>query len=134
MNATHTKPPRAVRAISAIVVRLSHLGIPLGPMRLMESGRATFPVDLIRYDGHDWLVSIFGETVWAKRARKSQQVRLRRGRRSETFGVVEVDDGEQREAVLELVRRQARRNPWATAALRADHNHPVFRIEPRRTR
>jgi hypothetical protein len=133
MSATRTKPDRAVQRISAIVIRLNNLGIPVGPMRLMESGRATFPVDLIRHDGHDWLVSVFGESAWVKRARETGEARLRRGRRAETFGVVEVE-GPDRLAVLELMRREVRWIKSASAAMRADHAHPVFRIEPTATK
>ncbi|WP_370382825.1 hypothetical protein [Catenulispora sp. GAS73] len=129
MNATYTKPPRAVQRISAILIRLNNLGVPLGPVHLMETGRATFPIDVIRHEGHDWLVSIFGETKWVRHARQTGQVRLRRGRRAQTFTAVEVHKP-QSVALIEHMRREVRWNPWASEALRADHEHPVFRIEP----
>jgi hypothetical protein len=84
---------------------------------------------LARHDGHDWIVSIFGENRWVKQARDSGEVRLRRGRRTQTFTAVEVH-APQSVALIERMRREVRWNPWASAALRADHDHPVFRIEP----
>jgi hypothetical protein len=127
MTAMYTRPPRAVRWISAILTRLMNLGLPLGPMRLLEGPR-TVPVELISFDGHDWLVSLFGETGWVRRARKTGEVRLRRGRRAETFTATEVH-GQQSDAVIERMRRQVRMNPFASQALRAEHAHPVFQLE-----
>lgn len=129
MTATYTRPSWAVRRVSAMLTRLVDLGVPVGSLRLLE-GRRTIPVELFRLDGQDWLVSIFGETGWVKDLRSTGVVRLRRGRRTETFAAVEVD-GEQGATVVARMRRQARVNPLVRQALRAGHGHPVFRIEPR---
>src|ERR1700691_4253019 len=129
MTTTYTRPSWAVRRVSAMLTRLMDLGVPLGSLRLLE-GRRTIPVMLFRLDGHDWLVSIFGETAWVRALRATGVVRLRRGRHTETFTVVEVD-GEQSTAVVAQMRRQTRMNPLVRPALRAEHGHPVFRIEPR---
>lgn len=118
-----------MRRVSAMLTRLVDLGVPVGSLRLLE-GRRTIPVELFRLDGQDWLVSIFGETGWVKDLRSTGVVRLRRGRRTETFAAVEVD-GEQGATVVARMRRQARVNPLVRQALRAGHGHPVFRIEPR---
>ncbi len=128
MTPTYTRPSRAVRRVSAILTRLVDLGVPVGSLRLME-GRRTIPVMLFRLDGHDWLVSIFGETAWVRVLRATGVVRLRRGRHTETFTAVEVD-GEQGTAVVAQMRRQTRMNPLVREALRAGHGHPVFRLEP----
>jgi hypothetical protein len=85
---------------------------------------------LFTFDGHDWLVSIFGETGWVRALRAPGVVRLRRGRHTETFTAVEAD-AEQSTAVVAQMRRQTRMNPLVRQALRAGHGHPVFRIEPR---
>jgi hypothetical protein len=61
MTTTYTRPSWAVRRVSAMLTRLMDLGVPLGSLRLLQ-GRRTIPVMLFRLDGHDWLVSIFGET------------------------------------------------------------------------
>jgi hypothetical protein len=111
-----------------VLARLADLGVPLGSLRLLE-GRRTIPVQLLRLDGHDWLVSIFGETGWVRALRKTGVVRLRRGRHTETFTAVEVDS-EHSTAVVAQMRRQTRMNPLVRRALRAGHAHPVFRIEP----
>jgi hypothetical protein len=129
MTTTYTRPSWAVRRVSAMLTRLVDLGIPLGSLRLLE-GRRTIPVMLFRLNGHDWLVSIFGETAWVRVLRATGVARLRRGRRTETFRAVEVD-GEQGTAVVEQMRRRTRRNPLVRQALRAAHTHPVFRLEPR---
>ena len=81
-----------------MLARLTDLGVPLGSLRLME-GRQTIPVELFRFDGHNWLVSIFGETGWVRALPETGVVRLRRGRHTETFTAVEVD-GEQSTAVV----------------------------------
>jgi hypothetical protein len=111
-----------------MLTRLVELGVPVGSLRLLE-GRRAIPVMLFRLDGHDWLVSIFGETAWVRALRATGVVRLRRGRHIETFTAVEVD-GEQSTAVVAQMRRQTRMNPLVRPALRAGHGHPVFRIEP----
>jgi hypothetical protein len=128
MTTTYTRPSWAVRRVSAMLARLADLGVPLGSLRLLE-GRRTIPVQLFRFDGHDWLVSIFGETGWVRALRETGVVRLRRGRHTETFTAVEVD-GEQSTAVVTQMRRQTRMNPLGRPALRAGHGHPVFQIEP----
>jgi hypothetical protein len=129
MMTTYTRPSWAVRRASAMLTRLVDLGVPLGSVRLLE-GRKANPVMLFRLDGHDWLVSIFGETGWVRVLRATSVVRLRRGRHTETFTAIEVD-GEQSAAVVAQMRRQTRMNPLVRQALRAGHGHPVFRIEPR---
>lgn len=129
MTTTYTRPSWAVRRASAMLTRLVDLGVPVGSLRLLE-GRRTIPVMLFRLDGHDWLVSIFGETGWVRALRATGVVRLRRGRRTETFTAVEVD-GERSEAVVAQMRRQTRLNPLVRPALRAGHDHPVFRVDAR---
>lgn len=128
MTTTYTRPSWAVRRVSAMLARLADLGVPLGSLRLL-AGRRTIPVQLVRFDGHDWLVSIFGETGWVRALRETGVVRLRRGRHTKTFTAVEVD-GEQSAAVAAQMRRQTRMNPLVRRALSAGHGHPVFRIEP----
>jgi len=128
MTITYTRPSWAVRRVSTMLTRLVDLGVPLGSLRLLE-GRRTIPVELFRFDGHDWLVAIFGETGWVRAVRETGVVRLRRGRHTKTFTAVEVD-GEQRTAVVAQMRRQTRMNPLVRRALRAGHGHPAFRIEP----
>jgi F420H(2)-dependent quinone reductase len=129
MTSAYTRPSWAIRLVSALVTRLVDLGVPFGSLRLLE-GRRTIPVMLFRLDGHNWLVSIFGETGWVRALRATGMVRLRRGRHTQTYTAVEAD-GEQSTAVVAQMRRQTRINPLVRQALRAGHGHPVFRIEPR---
>jgi len=109
---SHTQDHDPVTVQSTLTARASY-----GPGTLME-GRQTIPVELFRFDGHNWLVSIFGETGWVRALRETGVVRLRRGRHTETFTAVEVD-GEQSTAVVAQMRRQTRMNPLVRGALRA---------------
>jgi hypothetical protein len=49
------------------------------------------PVNVIRTDGDRWLVAPYGPVNWVRNARASGEVTLRRGRRTETVKVTEVD-------------------------------------------
>jgi deazaflavin-dependent oxidoreductase (nitroreductase family) len=49
------------------------------------------PVDVIDAAGSRWLVSAYGPSSWVRNTRAAGEVTLSRGRRSETFMVVEPD-------------------------------------------
>ena len=51
-------------------------------------------MNLLRYDGADYLVAPRGHTQWVKNLRASDQGRLRVGRRTEPFAAVELADDE----------------------------------------
>ena len=52
------------------------------------------PVNLLRFEDDDYLVSPRGQTQWVKNLRASGQGRLRVGRRVQAFSALELADGE----------------------------------------
>jgi deazaflavin-dependent oxidoreductase (nitroreductase family) len=83
-----------------LVAALTRLGVSVYGSRVLEvQGRKSgewrqTPVNLLRYDGIDYLVAPRGQTQWVKNLRASKQGRLRVGRRAESFAAVELSDDE----------------------------------------
>ena len=83
-----------------LVAALTRLGVSVYGSRVLEvQGRKSgewrqTPVNLLRYDGVDYLVAPRGQTQWVKNLRASKQGRLRVGRRTESFATVELSDDE----------------------------------------
>jgi deazaflavin-dependent oxidoreductase (nitroreductase family) len=81
-----------------LVAALTRTGLSVYGSRVLEvKGRKTgewrsTPVNLLRYDGADYLVSPRGQTQWVKNLRTSGQGRLRVGGRAEPFIAVELAD------------------------------------------
>ncbi len=137
-------PPGVVDSARA-PARLLAAGVPLGPLRLVEtvgrrSGRPrVVPVVTVRHRGARWLVSPFGDTAWVLNVRANGEARLGR-RRRRPVRLTEVD-GELRVAVLRRYRRAYRAvgyvrtafagTPLADDAAMRHHavRHPVFRID-----
>lgn len=135
----------APRMLNAIMLALVRRGVsPMGAQELTVTGRRsgrprTAPVNPLRYGGRLYLVSARGETQWVRNVRVHPEVRLRMGRRSTAYRVVEVDD-EVRVPVLQAYLRKWRwevgaffpgltaDSPAAEVAAVADR-HPVFRLE-----
>src|ERR1700753_1438567 len=82
------------------VAGMTRLGISVYGSRVLEvKGRKSgewrsTPVNLLRYEGGDYLVSPRGQTQWVKNLRASGDGRLRVGRRTQTFTAVEVGEGD----------------------------------------
>ena len=78
-----------------------------------KSGRIySTPVDLLRHNGHTYLVSPRGQTQWVRNARASGTVTLRQGRTAERYALQELGDEEKPEilkAYLDTYRRQVQR-------------------------
>lgn len=137
-------PPGVVES-ARVPSRLLALGVPLGPLRLVETrGRRsgeprTVPVVTVRHAGARWLVSPFGDAAWVLNVRANGEARLGRRRRP-AVRLTEVD-GDLRVAVLRRYRRVYRaigyvrtafaETPLADDAAMRHHagRHPVFRIE-----
>jgi deazaflavin-dependent oxidoreductase (nitroreductase family) len=137
--------PIGVVAFSRIPSRLLSLGVPMGPLMLIETrGRRTghphrVPVVLLRADGERMLVSPFGETAWVRNVRAGGDVRLGRGRRLRSIELTELPVAE-RAPMLRLFRRRFGMIPFVRAAFEASSRdgvdvfaaeadrHPVFRI------
>jgi deazaflavin-dependent oxidoreductase (nitroreductase family) len=83
-----------------VVAVLTRLGVSVYGSRVLEvQGRKSgewrqTPVNLLRYDGTDYLVAPRGHTQWVKNLRASGQGRLCVGRRADPFHAVELDDDE----------------------------------------
>lgn len=83
-----------------LVAALTRVGVSVYGSRVLEvKGRKSgewrqTPVNLLRYDGTDYLVAPRGHTQWVKNLRASDQGRLRVGRRTEPFTAVELADDE----------------------------------------
>jgi deazaflavin-dependent oxidoreductase (nitroreductase family) len=83
-----------------LVAALTRLGVSVYGSRVLEvQGRKSgewrqTPVNLLSYDGADYLVAPRGHTQWVKNLRASGRGRLRVGRRTEPFTAVELSDDE----------------------------------------
>ena len=86
------------RVFNPIVSGLARLGVSLFGSRLLEvRGRTSgewraVPVNPLQLDGERYLVAPRGTTQWVKNIRAAGGGRLRKGRRTEDFSVVEVPD------------------------------------------
>jgi deazaflavin-dependent oxidoreductase (nitroreductase family) len=83
-----------------LVAGLTRLGVSVYGSRVLEvRGRKSgewrdTPVNLLRYEGDEYLVAPRGHTQWVKNLRVSGEGRLRVGRRTEPFTAVELSDDE----------------------------------------
>lgn len=143
--------PAGMLTVSAIPQRLLRWGVPMGPMRLLEtvgrrSGNAhVVPVVLLRTEGSDWLVSPFGEVAWVRNHRAGSPVRLGRGKNLRPVDLVDAPAVEI-PGLLRLYRKRFGMVPFVRAAFAAgakDHldafeaeavGHPVFRVVSSNTR
>jgi deazaflavin-dependent oxidoreductase (nitroreductase family) len=81
-----------------VVAALTRLGVSVYGSRVLEvKGRKSgewrqTPVNLLRYQGAEYLVAPRGHTQWVKNLRASGQGRLRVGRRRQPFSAVELAD------------------------------------------
>jgi deazaflavin-dependent oxidoreductase (nitroreductase family) len=83
-----------------IVAGFTRIGISVYGSRVLEvKGRTSgewrqTPVNLLRYEGGDYLVAPRGHTQWVKNMRVSGGGRLKVGRRTQSFTAVELPDPE----------------------------------------
>ena len=83
-----------------VVAVLTRLGVSVYGSHVLEvRGRKSgewrqTPVNLLRYEGAEYLVAPRGHTQWVKNLRASGQGRLRVGRRTQSFHAVELGDDE----------------------------------------
>ncbi len=148
MTGNHYKAPgRVTRSIvNPLISGLVKLGVPLkGAGVLSVRGRTTgewrsVPVNPLSFDGDQFLVAPRGETQWVKNMRAAGGGRIRRGRRTQEFTAVEVEDAEKTPVLRAYLQEWA----WEVGAffdgVGADSsdeqlaaialNHPIFRITP----
>jgi deazaflavin-dependent oxidoreductase (nitroreductase family) len=83
-----------------VVAGLTRIGISVYGSRVLEvrgrkSGQwRSTPVNLLRYEGGDYLVAPRGHTQWVKNLRASGEGRLRVGWRTQPFSAIEVAEDE----------------------------------------
>jgi deazaflavin-dependent oxidoreductase (nitroreductase family) len=83
-----------------IVAALTRLGVSVYGSRVLEvKGRKSgewrqTPVNLLRYEGGEYLVAPRGHTQWVRNLRASGQGKLRVGSRTQSFHAVELADDE----------------------------------------
>ena len=89
-----------INVFNRVVAALTQLGVSVYGSRVLEvKGRKSgqwrsTPVNLLRYEGGDYLVAPRGHTQWVRNLRASGEGRLRVGRRIEPFSAVELTDDE----------------------------------------
>lgn len=86
--------------VNRIVTALVKLGVDArGARELQVRGRSTgkwrtVPVNLLTHDGATYLVAPRGDTQWVRNLRIAGVGRLRKGRRTDDFTAVELDDAD----------------------------------------
>src|SRR6201997_2918760 len=81
-----------------VVAALTRAGVSVYGSRVLEvQGRKSgewrqTPVNLMRFEGTDYLVAPRGHTQWVKNLRASGEGRLRLGRRAQSFRAAELSD------------------------------------------
>lgn len=101
MNQRYQKPGWfTTHVFNRVVAWLTRTGVSVYGSRVLEvKGRKSgewrqTPVNLLRYEGVDYLVSPRGHTQWVRNLRVSGEGRLHLGRHTEPFTAVELADGE----------------------------------------
>jgi deazaflavin-dependent oxidoreductase (nitroreductase family) len=127
-----------------LVALMTGAGIGVYGSRVLEvPGRRSgeprrTPVNLLRFEGDQYLVAPRGHTQWVKNLRASGSGRLMLGRRAERFTATEVDDADK----PPLLRAYLKRWKWEVGQffggvgpessdedlLRIAPDHPVFRV------
>jgi deazaflavin-dependent oxidoreductase (nitroreductase family) len=98
--AEHYKRPGwfTTNVFNRAVAALTGAGVSVYGSRVLEvKGRKSgewrlTPVNLLRYDGGEYLVAPRGHTQWVKNLRASGDGRLRLGKRTESFSAIELAD------------------------------------------
>ena len=127
-----------------LVAWLTRAGLSVFGSRVLEvRGRTSgqwrqTPVNLLRYEGADYLVAPRGHTQWVKNLRVSGEGRLRVGRRTQRFQAMELSDDEK----TPVLRGYLKKWKWEVGAFfggvgpnapdeelrRIAPDHPVFRL------
>ena len=129
-----------------IVAALTRVGISVAGSRVLEvRGRKSgewrqTPVNLLTFEGDQYLVAPRGTTHWVRNLRASGEGRLLLGRRVEHFNASELSDDEK----LPALRAYLKKWKWEVGVFfggvgpdapdeelrRIAPDHPVFRIRP----
>ena len=98
----HYQPPGwfTTNIFNRVVAVLTRLGLSVYGSRVLEvKGRKSgewrqTPVNLLCYEGAEYLVAPRGHTQWVKNLRANSEANLRVGRRTRSFRAVELADDE----------------------------------------
>ena len=128
------------------VATLTRMGLSVWGSRILAvRGRKTgqwrtVPVNLLVYQGDQYLVAPRGMTDWVRNLRASGEGELRVGRRVERFKATELADSEKPEILRAYLKRWRAEvgvffggvdaNASDDELLRIAPDHPVFRLEP----
>ena len=143
-NTEHYERPSAIGVfVNKLVGKLAAWG--LGPSYMVQltvrgrkSGKLySTPVNLLSFEGQDYLVAPRGTTSWVRNARAVGEVTLKHGRTGETVRLEEVDDAVKppllkayleryKSAVQQYFTVQAGADVTKFATIAS--THPVFRI------
>ena len=147
---THFRRPGwfTKQVFNRFVAALTRMGISVYGSRVLEvRGRTSgeprrTPVNLLRLEGEEYLVSPRGHTQWVRNLRASGEGRLLIGPRAESFGATEVLDEREKVPILRAYLKR-----WAVEVgvffegvgarssdeelQRITPKHPVFRISAR---
>jgi F420H(2)-dependent quinone reductase len=132
------------RAVNWVFAAMTRAGVGASYRYILTvRGRTTgrlrsTPVDVIEAAGHRWLVAGYGRSSWARNARATGEVTLRRGRRSRLYTVTEPGPSEavpvlrRYMAQIRVTRRYFDAAPDSPDdAIKAELlRHPVFQLAP----
>jgi deazaflavin-dependent oxidoreductase (nitroreductase family) len=126
---------RIVSALLRLDLNPPHTYLLTVPGRKSRKPYST-PVTLVEENRERWLVAPYGEVGWVKNARAAGQVTLKRGRRSETVGIVELSPDEAAPVLKKYLSRLPVVRPFfdvTPGSQIADFvaeapRHPVFQI------
>lgn len=130
------------RLVNWVVLFLLRVGVRLDTTSLLtvrgrKSGRwQTLPVTLVEQDGKRWVVAPYGAVNWVRNVREAPQVRLTRGRRSETVRLVELEAAEAAKILQQYLKAVPVVRPYFDVTpespvedfIAEAPRHPVFRV------
>ena len=112
-SSRYVQPGKSTNMFNNIVRGLTKLGVSvLGSRVLIIRGRKTgepreLPVNLLPFEGKQYLVAARGETQWVRNLRAAGEGQLRVGRRTETFTYRELADDEKPAVLRSYLKRWA---------------------------
>jgi deazaflavin-dependent oxidoreductase (nitroreductase family) len=142
----HYQPPDwfTRNLLNPLVAGLTRLGFGVYGSRVLEvPGRSSgqwrrTPVNLLRYEGGEYLVAPRGHTQWVRNLRASGHGRLRLGRRVREFTAIELTDEDKTPVLRAYLKRwgwevgmffdQIDAKSSEAELLRVAPDHPVFRV------
>lgn len=140
----YVAPGRSTRAFNSIVALCTRWGVTVwGSRQLSVRGRSSgelrqTPVNLLDFEGHQYLIAPRGVTQWVRNLRAAGEGELRLGRRVQRFTPQELSDAEKPAVLRAYLRRWKFEigvffdgvGPAATDAelLAIAPGYPVFRV------